>query len=79
MDDLVKEILTKVDDQGDLGDLARELEAIINDHRAGDICDVDAKELIEEACKAYGSHSDARDEVIIRWVAKIVELASKAM
>lgn len=79
MSDLVKEILTKTDDKGDIGDLARELQAIINDHEAGEISNDDAKELIQEACKAYGSHNDARDEVVIRWVAKVVELASKAL
>ena len=79
MDELIKEILTHVDDEGSLGELAKELQNIIEDHKAGEISDQDLNDLLIETLQVYKAHDAAHNEVVIRWAVKIAQIAAKAM
>lgn len=78
MDEFIKEILTHVDDEGSLGELAKELQNIIEDHKAGEISDQDLNELLIETLQVYEAHDTANNEVLVRWAVKIAQLAAKA-
>ena len=78
MDELIKEILTHVDDEGSLGELAKELQNIIEDYKAGEISDQDLNELLIETLQVYEAHDTANNEVLVRWAVKIAQLAAKA-
>jgi hypothetical protein len=79
MDELIKEILTHVDDEGSLGELAKELQNIIKDHKAGEISDQDLNDLLIETLQVYKAHDTAHNEVVVRWAVKIAQIAAKAM
>jgi len=79
MDELIKEILSHKDDDSALGELALELHNIIEDHKAGDISDEDLNDLLIETIQVYKAHETAHNEVMIRWVVKLAQLAAKAV
>lgn len=70
MDELVKH----KDDQGPIGDLARELIAIMNDYKSGDISLEDKNELVEEVTKIYAAHDSADREIVARWAVSIAQV-----
>ncbi len=78
MDEQIKEILTYIDDEGSLGELAKELQNIIEDHKAGEISDQELNELLITTLQVYEAHDTANNEVILRWSVKIAELLAKA-
>ena len=78
MDEQINEILTHIDDEGSLGELAKELQNIIEGHKAGEISDQDLNELLITTLQVYEAHDTADNEVILRWSVKIAELLAKA-
>ena len=79
MEELIQEILSHNGEDGPIGELASELHNIIEDYNAGDISEVDMKDLLNETVEAYKSQGNADNEVMIRWAVKIAQLASKAI
>lgn len=72
MDELIKH----KDDEGTIGDLARELLAIINDFKSGDITLEEKNELVEEVTKIYAEHDSADKEIVARWAVSIAQVLS---
>lgn len=69
MDELIKH----KDEEGAIGDLARELLAIINDFKAGDITLEEKNELVAEVTKIYAEHDSADREIVARWAVQIAQ------
>ena len=78
MEELVKEILSHKNEDGPVGELAKELHDIIEDFKSGDISEQDMKELINETVEAYRAQENADNEVLVRWAVKIAQLVAKA-
>ena len=78
MEELVKEILSHKNEEGPIGELANELNNIIEDYNAGEISEHDMKDLINETIEAYKAQENADNEVLVRWAVKIAQLAAKA-
>lgn len=65
------ELLKHKDDAGAIGDLARELIAIMNDYKAGDLTLEEKNELVAEVTKIYAEHDSADREIVARWAVNI--------
>lgn len=69
----MNELLTHKDEQGPIGDLARELIVIMNDYKLGNITLDEKNELIDEVVKIYAAHDSADKELVSRWAIKITQ------
>ena len=67
------ELLNHKDEQGPIGDLARELIVIMNDYKLGNITLDEKNELIDEVVKIYAAHDSADKELVARWAIKITQ------
>lgn len=70
----MEELLKHKDDQGPIGDLARELIAILDDFVNGKITLEERNELINEVAKIYTEHDSADREIVARWAVNIVQV-----
>lgn len=75
----MEELQKHKDDQGPIGDLARELISILNDFRAGDISLEEKNELVEEVTKIYAEHDSADKEIVARWAVQIAQVLSSVV
>ena len=76
MNDLRKELLINIGSKGPIGDLAKELEKISDDHKSGFISNEDARDLMQETINSYKGEKLSKDENILRWIEKIAILAA---
>lgn len=67
------ELLKYQNDAGPVGDLARELLAIMRDYEAGELTLEEKNELVEEVTKIYAAHDHADKEIIARWAVNIAQ------
>ena len=67
------ELLKHKDEQGPIGDLARELIVIMNNYKLGSISLDEKNELIDEVIKIYSAHDSADKELVSRWAVKITQ------
>lgn len=65
------ELLKHKDEQGPIGDLARELIIIVDDYKANNISLEEKNELVEEVTKIYAAHDSADKEVVARFAVSI--------
>lgn len=65
------ELLKHKDEQGPIGDLARELIIILDDYKAKAISLEEKNELVEEVVKIYAAHDSADKEVVARFAVSI--------
>lgn len=68
------ELLKHKDDAGAIGDLARELLAIVEDYTNGKMTLEERNELIREVAKIYAEHDSADKEIVARWAVNIVQV-----
>jgi hypothetical protein len=65
------ELLNHKDEQGPIGDLARELLVIMQNFKRGEITLEEKNELVDEVIKIYAAHDSADKELISRWAVKV--------
>ena len=65
------ELLKHKDEEGPIGDLARELIVILDDYKAKTISLEEKNELVEEVIKIYVAHDSADKEVVARFAVSI--------
>lgn len=69
----MEELLQHKDETGPIGDLARELIAIMDNYKSGELTLEEKNELVEEVVNIYKAHDHADKEVLARWAVKITE------
>ena len=67
----MNELLEHKDEAGAIGDLARELIAIMDDYKAGKLNLEEKNELVAEVTKIYAEHDSADKEIVARWAVSI--------
>jgi hypothetical protein len=65
------ELLKHKDEEGSIGDLARELIVILDDYKAKTISLEEKNELVEEVVKIYAAHDSADKEIVARFAVSI--------
>lgn len=61
------------------GDLARELQGILDDYKEGVISASEKEELVEEVFATLEANKKAKDEATRNWAAKVIKLAIKVV
>lgn len=67
------ELLKHKDEQGPIGDLARELLVIMNDYKLGKLSLEEKNDLVDEVIKIYAAHDSADKELVSRWAIKVTQ------
>ena len=65
------ELLKHKNEEGAIGDLARELIVIIDEFKQGGISLEEKNQLVEEVTKIYAEHEGADREIVARWAVTI--------
>jgi hypothetical protein len=68
------ELLKHKDEQGPIGDLARELLVIMQNYKKGELTLAEKNELIDEVVKIYAAHDTANKELVSRWAVKVTQV-----
>ena len=74
--ELLQEIQSYKDQEGPVGDLARELESILND---SSLSEKDRADLLTETVSAFEGLDTAQKEVFVRWAVTFAQFAAKAV
>ena len=75
MSEFLQEIIQYKDKPGTAGDLARELQSILDDQT---LSQQERADLLNETVNAYKGIENAEKEVIVRWAVTIAQMAAKA-
>ena len=67
------ELLKHKEDQGPIGDLARELIVIMDEFKSGDLTLEEKNELVTEVVDIYKAHDSADKEIIARFAVQITD------
>lgn len=71
----MNEIEKYINEQSVKGDLARELKGIIDEYNAGVLGLQDKNDLIEAVVESFKNSDKASDEVTLRWVILVTNVA----
>jgi hypothetical protein len=71
----MNEIEKYLNEQSVKGDLAREFKGIIDDYNAGTLGLQDKNDLIEAVVQSFKNSDKASDEVTLRWVILVANVA----
>lgn len=74
---MVDELTPYLQEKSIRGDLARELQGILDDYKDGTITVKEKEELVEEVFATLEASKKAKDEATRNWAAKVVRLAIK--
>ena len=72
----LQEIQSYKNESGPVGDLARELESILQDKS---LSEKDRADLLTETVNAFEGLNTAQKEVFVRWAVTVAQVAAKAV